>query len=65
MDLREKKKFKKGESAKASQLKKGQIGKVTKILCENPALRRRILDMGVTVGVVIKIKKIAIFLIRF
>ena len=47
-----KKMLKTGEEGHLSDLKKGQIGKVL-------ALRRRLLDMGITKGVEVKIKKIA------
>ena len=42
-----------------SALKKGQKGKVIHIHTEDKALRRRLLDMGITEGVLVKIKKIA------
>ena len=44
---------------KLSELKKGEKGKVEFIKNFNPALKRRLLDMGITKGVLIKIKKIA------
>jgi len=46
---------------KLSDLKKGQIAKVIRINNENKALRRRLLDMGITKGVLVEIKKIAPF----
>lgn len=48
-----------GEHIKLSDLKKGQKGKVIFLNTEDKALRRRLLDMGITEGVQIKIKKIA------
>ena len=54
-----KKIIKTGQNPRASELKLGQLARVKKIFCKNLALRQRILDMGVTIGVVIKIKKIA------
>ena len=42
---------------KLSDLKKGQIAKVIRINNENKALRRRLLDMGITKGVLVEIKK--------
>lgn len=46
---------------KLSDLKKGQIAKVIKLNNENIALRRRLLDMGITKGTIVEIKKIAPF----
>lgn len=46
---------------KLSDLKKGQIAKVIKLNNENKALRRRLLDMGITKGVLVEVKKIAPF----
>ena len=54
-----KKMLKTGEEGHLSDLKKGQIGKVLALHNENKALRRRLLDMGITKGVEVKIKKIA------
>jgi ferrous iron transport protein A len=48
-----------GEKTNLSELKKGQKGKVIFLNTEDKALRRRLLDMGITEGVQIKIKKIA------
>lgn len=48
-----------GETTVLSKLKKGQKAKVIELHTENKALRRRLLDMGITEGVQIKIKKIA------
>ncbi len=38
---------------------KGQSAKVTGLHGDNLALRRRLLDMGITTGVVVTVKKIA------
>ena len=46
---------------KLSELKKGERCKVISINNFNPLLRRRMLDMGITNGVEIKVKKIAPF----
>lgn len=54
-----KKTLKKGESGHLSDLKKGQLAIVTGLHGDNKALRRRLLDMGITTGVEVKIKKIA------
>lgn len=48
-----------GEEGHLSDLKIGQVGKVLALHTENKALRRRLLDMGITKGVEIEIKKIA------
>jgi ferrous iron transport protein A len=48
-----------GEKIVLSQLKKGQRAKVVQLNTEDRALRRRLLDMGITVGVQVIIKKIA------
>lgn len=45
-----------GENCKLSELKVGQAGKLISFSNENRALRRRLLDMGLTKGVVIDIK---------
>ncbi len=47
------------KTCKLSDLKKGQSGRVISMTNENKALRRRLLDMGITKGVVIHIKKIS------
>ena len=47
------------EKGSLADLKKGQIAKVINIQSDNLALRRRLLDMGITRGVEVKIKKIA------
>ena len=54
-----KKTFKTGEICAASELKIGQAGRVIKIDCKDLAIKQRIIDMGVTTGVEIKIKKFA------
>jgi ferrous iron transport protein A len=41
------------------QLKTGQKGKVIKIESASKEIKRRLLDMGITPGVVIEIKRIA------
>lgn len=46
---------------KLSELKKGEKGKVISVHNSSPLLRRRMLDMGITKGVIITIKKIAPF----
>ena len=48
-----------GEKCNLSDLKVGQTAKVLKLNEENKAIRRHLLDMGVTRGVEITIKKIA------
>ncbi len=48
-----------GEECKLSDLKVGQKAKVLKLTEENKAIRRHLLDMGITRGVEITIKKIA------
>lgn len=42
-----------------SELKKGMSAKVVNVQNQNKSLRRRFLDMGITQGVIVKIKKIA------
>lgn len=51
--------LKSGEFGHLSDLKKGQTAKVVAIHNQNAALRRRLLDMGITKGVEIKVKKLA------
>ena len=48
-----------GESGHLSDLIIGQKAKVMALHNENKALRRRLLDMGITKDVVISVKKIA------
>ncbi|MCD8209544.1 MAG: ferrous iron transport protein A [Coprobacillus sp.] len=50
---------KKGDVCKLSELKKGQTCKVLSMTNDNKALRRRLLDMGITKGVLIHIKKLS------
>ncbi|MDE7263946.1 MAG: ferrous iron transport protein A [Anaeroplasmataceae bacterium] len=47
------------ETCKLSELKVGQAGKLISFSNENKALRRRLLDMGLTKGVLIDIKMIS------
>ena len=51
--------LKPGEQGNLSDLKKGQVAKVLALHSDNKALRRRLLDMGITKGVEVIIKKIA------
>ena len=44
---------------KLSELKKGERAKVVSISVDNALLKRRMLDMGVTKGVIVNVKKIA------
>lgn len=50
---------KKDEKCNLSELEVGQIAKVTKLNIANKAIKRHLLDMGITRGVEIRIKKIA------
>ena len=50
---------KSGEKCNLSDLKVGQKAKVLKLNEENKAIKRHLLDMGITRGVEIIIKKIA------
>lgn len=52
----EDKTYAKGEICKLSDLKIGQEGKLIRFDNDNKALRRRLLDMGLTKGVLIDIK---------
>ena len=47
------------EKGSVADLKKGQIAKVINMQSDNPSLRRRLLDMGITKGVILEIKKVA------
>ena len=47
------------QKCKLSDLKVGQSAKVIKLNIENKEIRRHLLDMGITRGVTIKVKKIA------
>ena len=49
------------EKGSLADLKKGQIAKVVNMQSDNPSLRRRLLDMGITKGVKLEVKKIAPF----
>ncbi|NCA96740.1 MAG: ferrous iron transport protein A [Bacteroidia bacterium] len=48
-----------GSEGHLSDLECGQKAIVVNFHNDNPALRRRLLDMGITKGVVVEIKKIA------
>lgn len=48
-----------GDHITLSNLKKGQKAKVLSLNIEDRSLRRKLLDMGITEGVQVKIKKIA------
>lgn len=48
-----------GDYTSLSNLKKGQKGKVLSLDIQDRHMRRKLLDMGITEGVRIKIKKIA------
>ncbi len=48
-----------GSRTLLSKLKKGQKAKVVELTMTDRALRRRLLDMGITEGVHVKMKKIA------
>lgn len=52
-------KIKPGDHTSLSKLRKGMRAKVIKINTVDRALRRRLLDMGITEGVQVKMKKIA------
>lgn len=47
------------ECGPMSKLRKGQKAKVIHLQNDNPALRRRLIDMGITEGVEVCIKKVA------
>jgi ferrous iron transport protein A len=53
------KRLKDGEEGHLSDLQLNQKAVVLALHNDNPALRRRLLDMGITKGVVVQIKKIA------
>lgn len=46
-------------SSNLSELQIGQKAKVVSLATEDPALKRRLLDMGITRGAVVEIKKIS------
>ena len=54
-----KQKLKIGETGHLSDLSKGQTAKVLGLHNSNRAIKRRLLDMGITTGVKIEIKHIA------
>lgn len=49
--------LRKGHSGHLSDLKVGQIARVTGIHNDSKVVRRRLLDMGITTGVIVTIKK--------
>lgn len=51
--------LKKGEQGHLSDLRIGQKAKVLELHNDNAALRRRILDMGITKGVTVEVLKAA------
>lgn len=53
--------LKPGDYGHLSDLRKGQIAKVLDFHNDNAALKRHLLDMGITRGVIVKVKKIAPF----
>lgn len=59
MRNRDKRKAQIGEVCHLGDLAIGQKGRVTSIYNENNALRRRLMDMGLTRGVEVQIKKIS------
>lgn len=48
-----------GDKCNLSELKVGQTARVLNLIEENKAIRRHLLDMGITKGVEITIKKVA------
>lgn len=52
-------KVKSGDKVSLSRLRKGQKAKVIQLNTVEKDLRRRLLDMGITEGVLVKVKKIA------
>ncbi len=50
-----------GETGHLSDLRKGQSARVLDFHNDNAALKRHLLDMGITRGVEVKVKKIAPF----
>ncbi len=52
-------KLKVGDKGHLVDLQKGQKAKVLGLHNDNLAVKRRLLDMGITTGVVVKVKKIA------
>ncbi|AUD65982.1 hypothetical protein BK011_09895 [Tenericutes bacterium MZ-XQ] len=57
--MAKKPKYKKNDRAVLADLSIGQKAKVIKLNTIDKALRRRLLDMGITEGVQIKVKRIA------
>ena len=53
--------LKPGDYGHLSDLRKGQVAKVLDFHNDNAALKRHLLDMGITRGVIVKVKKIAPF----
>lgn len=51
--------LKSGEEGHLHELQKGQSAIVTGLHGENLAIKRRLLDMGITTGVLVRVKKIA------
>lgn len=54
-----KNKLKVGEQGHLVDLNKGQKAKVLGLHNSNPAVKRRLMDMGITTGVEVKVKKVA------
>lgn len=48
-----------GETCLLNELREGQVGELISFQNENKALRRRLLDMGLTKGVKIEIRRIS------
>ena len=48
-----------GECCNLAQLKVGQRGKILKLEEKDRKIRRHLLDMGMTIGTEVKVKKIA------
>lgn len=57
--MKQKSRVSAGNKTVLSKLKKGQKAKVIQLHMNDRALRRRLLDMGITEGVHVKMKKIA------
>ncbi len=54
-----KNKLKRGSVGHLHELQKGQKARILALHNNNKMVRRRLLDMGLTTGVIVKIKKIA------
>ena len=52
-------KLKKGQEGHLSELGLGQKARILGVHNHNKAVRRRLLDMGITTGVIVEVKKIA------